>query len=195
MASMLYKNSPTRGRWRGAYVKGNLEIHSSDLGGYSYRYCDNPRSAELHVREVRGQGLEVRGQGLEVRGQGLEVRGQRSASLMGIISQRAERQKTLDFRPQTLDLRLQTFNRPSNLETFKPRNLQTQKPSNLETFKPRNLQTQKPSNLTTLLYNKKKISHRAILWEICIYPYHLHNVICTLFAEAHQAKAFVHCTW
>ena len=47
MASMLYKNSPTRGRWRGAYVKGNLEIHSSDFGGYTYRHSDDPRRDQL----------------------------------------------------------------------------------------------------------------------------------------------------
>jgi hypothetical protein len=30
-----------------------LEIHSSDLGGYSYRHSDYPRCAKLHVGELK----------------------------------------------------------------------------------------------------------------------------------------------
>jgi hypothetical protein len=37
----------------------------------------------------------------------------------------------------------------TNLETYKPRNLQTSKLTNLETYKPRNLQTSKLTNLET----------------------------------------------
>ena len=35
------------------YEKGNLEIHSSDAGGYSYRHSDNPRRAKLHIGELK----------------------------------------------------------------------------------------------------------------------------------------------
>ena len=53
MALRLYKNSPTRGRWRGAYYeKGNLEIHSSDAGGDTDRYCDYTR-CDLLFRRIK----------------------------------------------------------------------------------------------------------------------------------------------
>ena len=35
------------------YEKRNLEIHSSDFGGDSYRHSDNPRRAKLHVGELK----------------------------------------------------------------------------------------------------------------------------------------------